>query len=169
MTTLSTPELRGLLDAGTALSENNFHAAAIGLLDFAGLLDRRDVRTHVQIEQAYDNDGRPVRAARIDWAGLSADTGIGPLGGGAERLLRLAVSIAHSTPVDLQGALSGLGHEHARAVLDAVAGALGLGGDVEITDTPAYLARRQAHDEALAAVLERRGLDADGQPDRTKE
>ncbi|WP_433574172.1 hypothetical protein [Nocardia brasiliensis] len=169
MTTLATAELRRLLDTGTALSDNHFHAAAIGLLDFADLLDRTDVRAHLRVQTVPDPTDQPVRAAFADWAALGADTGIGPLYGGADRLLRLALSIAHGIPVDLSGALSGLGHAHARAVLDAMAVALGVGGDVEITDTPAYLARRRADQEAVRAILERRGLDADDQPIRTQE
>ncbi|WP_280246690.1 MULTISPECIES: hypothetical protein [Nocardia] len=164
MTITSTEELRGWLDAGAALAGNDFDAAAIGLLDFAGLLDRRDVRAHVQIETVPDRDGRDVRAAWIDWPALADVQKIGTLGGTQHRLLRLALSIAHRTSIDLRGALSDLGHAHARAVLAAVVRALGLAGDVDFTDSPAYLARRRADQEAVQALLADRGLDADGEP-----
>lgn len=164
MTITSTEELRGLLDAGAVLRGNDFHAAAIGLLDFAGLLDRRDVRAHVQIEAVPDHDGRDVRAAWIDWPALADVEKIGTLGGAQHRLLRLALSIAHGTPIDLRGALSDLGHAHARAVLAAVVRALGLAGDVEISDSAAYLARRRADQDAVHELLADRGPGADGEP-----
>ncbi|MGW4719470.1 hypothetical protein [Nocardia sp. NPDC004260] len=164
MTITSTEELRGWLDAGAVLRGNDFDAAAIGLLDFAGLLDRRDVRAHVQIETVPDRNGRDVRAAWIDWPALADVQKIGTLGGAQHRLLRLALSIAHVTPINLHGALSDLGHAHARAVLAAVVRALGLAEDVEITDSAAYLARRRAHEDAVHELLADRGLDADGEP-----
>ncbi|WP_280184503.1 MULTISPECIES: hypothetical protein [Nocardia] len=155
MTTTSTADLRRWLDAAATLAGNDLHATAIALLDFAGLLDRTDVRDLIEAKTVIGRDDQPVRGAWIDWAALAraVDTdAIGPLGSGADRLLRLAVSIAHGRPVDLRGTLPGLGHAHARAVVTAVVRACGLADDVEINDTPAYLARRRAHDAALAEM-----------------
>ncbi|WP_033247437.1 hypothetical protein [Nocardia carnea] len=161
MTTLPTDDLRRRLDAGCAVSGNPFHRAAIGLLGFADLLDRADIRRRIDIETVPDRNNQDVEAAWVDWSVLARDLHddqIGPLHGGQDRLLRLALSIAHGTPVDLLGALSGLGHAHARAVLDAMAIALELAGDVEITDSPAYLERKSREDNALREVLADRGL-----------
>ncbi|MFF7944795.1 hypothetical protein ACFZC5_34315 [Nocardia gamkensis] len=140
------------------------HGAAIGLLDFAGLLDRSDLRRYIQIQTRIvpDDENLDVEAAWVDWAGLAAaGEEIGPLYGGQERLLRLALSIAHGTPVDLCATLSGLGHEHARAVLDAMVPTLDLSGDVEIADAPGYLKRKRPHDDILRRVLPARGMDPD--------
>lgn len=152
-TTASPGELRDWLAAGCALSDSHFHRAAIGLLDFADLLDRRDIRRHIEVDPEHG------AAAWVNWRELAADPDLAPISGGADRLLRLAVSIAHGTPVDLQGALSGLGGEHARAVLAAVAGALGIAEDIQITDAPAYLERKRAENAAIEATLAARGTE----------
>ncbi|WP_280426395.1 hypothetical protein [Nocardia carnea] len=161
MTTLPADDLRRRLDAGCTLSGNPFHRAAGDLLVFADLVDRAAIRRHIDTETLPDRDNQNVEVAWVDWSALARDLHddqIGPLHGGQDRLLRLALSIAHGTPVDLLGALSGLGHAHARAVLDAMAIALELAEDVEITDTPAYLERKSREDNALREVLADRGL-----------
>ncbi|MGF0320751.1 hypothetical protein [Nocardia fluminea] len=156
--TASTDDLRRWLNAGCDIADSHFHRAAIGLLDFADLLDRRDIRAHIVTEMATDTNDVDHRVACVNWHDLATDDGL-VLHGGAYRLLRLAVSIAHGTPVNLRDALSGLGDAHARAVLAAVAGALDVAEDVEIADTPAYRERKRANDDAIAAVLARRGVE----------
>ncbi|WP_216917686.1 hypothetical protein [Nocardia noduli] len=159
--TASTDDLRALLTAGSTLAGNDFHAAAIGLLDFAGLLDRSRVRAHIEVgDLAEDDDTGEVVTARIDWAGLAHADDLGPLSSTEYRLLRLAVSIARGgIGVELNEALRDLGDAHSRAVLHAVAVALGLGEDVEITDSAAYIARKQRHDDRLAALLGERATE----------
>lgn len=152
-TTVSTDELRGWLTAGSQLGDDRFHGAAIDLLDFADLLDRRSVRAHIGTEIATDNYGTDHRIAWVNWRDLGADTDLGPLGGAQDRLLRLAVSIAVGAPVQLRDALQGLGDQHARAILAAVARALDIAEDIDITDTPAYRDRKRAHDDMLATIL----------------
>ncbi|MEV0760413.1 hypothetical protein [Nocardia sp. NPDC050435] len=147
---MPTDELRRRLD----LADNRYHRAAIGLLDFAGLLDRRDIRAHLDLDTTGDQ-----AALWVNWRALGADTGLSAMGGTQLRLLRLAVSIACGIPVDLRESLSGLGHQHARAVLTAVAEAMDIGEDVQITDSPAYSARKRADDEAIAALLAGRGAE----------
>jgi hypothetical protein len=164
MTTVSTEDLHRRLTAAAALSDNPFHAGAIELLHFTDLLDRADIRRHIQTETVPDRENNDLDGAWVDWAGLARavqNDEIGGLYGGQDRLLRLALSIAHGTPVDLSAVLSGLGHAHARAVLHAMTAPLGLAGDVEIIDTPAYLARKRAEDEALNGALVARGLGPD--------
>ncbi|MFD4356782.1 hypothetical protein ACFWPX_29820 [Nocardia sp. NPDC058518] len=149
--TVATDELRAWLITGCDLADNDHHRAGIDLLDFAGLLDRRAIRAHIDIDDPDHSDGLEPCAARVDWAALGAETDLGPLGGAQRRLLALAVSIAGGVPVDLRDAVSvELGAAHARAVLAAVVRALGLADDVQISDTPAYLERKRAHAEWLA-------------------
>ncbi|MEV0367991.1 hypothetical protein [Nocardia fusca] len=164
MTTVSTEDLYRWLTAGAALGDRTFHAGAIELLNFAGLLDRADVRRYIQTETVPDREGNDVDGAWVDWAALARsveDGEIGALYGGQDRLLRLALSIAHGTLVDLSATLSGLGHAHARAVLDAMTAPLGLAGDVEITYTAAYLERKRADDDRVRQFLGAHGLDPD--------
>lgn len=154
--TCTTDDLLRWLRTAARDDANDRHLAAIDLLDFASLLDRRDVRAHIRVG-AITHDDEPddpgIAAAWIDYAALADTEQIGPLSGAHDKLLALAVSIAGGTPVDLRRTLFGLGEAHSRAVLSAFAVALGLGGDVEITDTPAYLARARAREDALAHLL----------------
>ncbi|MGW5384006.1 hypothetical protein [Nocardia sp. NPDC003963] len=164
MTTVSTEDLYRRLTAAAALGGRTFHAGAIEMLNFTGLLDRADIRRYIETETVPDREDIDLDGAWVDWAGLARavqNEEIGGLYGGQDRLLRLALSIAHGTLVDLQASLAGLGHAHARAVLTAMVAPLGLAGDVEITDTPAYLARKRADDEALRQILGERGPDSD--------
>ncbi|UGT58799.1 hypothetical protein [Nocardia asteroides] len=148
-TTASTDQLRDWLLTGADLAEGRHQRAAVELLDFADLLGRRDVRTHIDTRVITD-DGRARHIARVDWTALAA-ADLGPLGGAQQRLLKLAISIAGGVPVDLRYVTSGeLGAAHARAALAAVVRALGLADDVQISDTPDYLERKRAHDEWLS-------------------
>ncbi|MFD3430914.1 hypothetical protein [Nocardia fluminea] len=97
--------------------------------------------------------------ARVDWTALAA-ANIGPLGGAQRRLLDMALSLGGGIRVDLRSVVcSELGDAHTRAVLGAVARALGLAEDVEITDTPAYRERKRTHNDAIAAVRTERGVE----------
>ncbi|MEU4712005.1 hypothetical protein AB0G00_36840 [Nocardia salmonicida] len=155
-TTASTDKLREWLITGGDLAEGRHQRAAVELLDFAGLLDRRDLRVHITTRLVTDSDDRHHLIARVDWTALAA-ADIGPLGGAQRRLLDLALSIGGGIRVDLRSVVcSELGdaHAHARAVLAAVARALGLADDVQISDTPAYLERKRERDEQLAFLGE---------------
>lgn len=148
--TATTDQLRDWLLTGADLAEGRHQRAAVELLDFVGLLDRRAIRAHIDTRVITDPDGRAHHVARVDWQAL-AGADLGPLGGAQQRLLKVAVSIAGGVPVDLRYVTSGeLGAAHARAVLAAVVRALGLAEDVQISDTPDYLERKRAHEEWLA-------------------
>lgn len=148
-TTASTDQLRDWLITGGDLAEGRHQRAAAELLDFAGLLDRRDVRAHI----VTDSDNRHHLIARVDWRALGA-ADLGPLGGDQRRLLGPAVSLGGGIPVDLRSVVCGeLGDAHARAVVAAVVRAIGLDDDVQISDTPAYLERRRAQEKHVAAML----------------
>ncbi len=152
-TTASTDQLRGWLLTGGDLAEGRHQRAAAELLDFAGLLDRRDVRAHIQTRIITDSDDRHHLIARVDWRALAA-ADLGPLGGAQQRLLNLAVSLGGGVPVDLRTVACGeLGDAHARAVLAAMVRALGLADDVQISDTPAYLERKRDQEARLAEFL----------------
>lgn len=152
-TTASTDKLREWLITGGDLAEGRHQRAAVELLDFAGLLDRRDLRAHITTRLVTDSDDRHHLIARVDWTAL-ADADIGPLGGAQRRLLDLALSLGGGIRVDLRSVVcSELGDAHARAVLAAVTRALGLANDVQISDTPAYLERKRERDEQLAEFL----------------
>lgn len=158
-TTASTDKLREWLITGGDLAEGRHQRAAVELLDFAGLLDRRDLRAHITTRLVTDSDDRPHLIARMDWTALAA-ADLGPLGGAQRRLLDLALSLGGGIRVDLRSVVCAeLGDAHARAVLAAVARALGLAEDVEITDTPAYRERKRTHNDAIAAVLAERGVE----------
>jgi hypothetical protein len=65
--------------------------------------------------------GKDVRVDRdelLDWAG--------PWSGGERRIVRVAASLMWGDVVDLADVLGGLGGEHRRAVVEAVAAAAGL-------------------------------------------
>lgn len=149
-TTATTDQLRDWLLTGADLAEGRHQRAAVELIDFVGLLDRHAVRAHIDTRVITDPDGPAHHVARVDWQAL-AGADLGPLGGAQRRLLDLAVSIAAGIPVDLRYVTGGeLGAAHARAALAAVVRALGLADDVQISDTPAYLERKRAHEEWLA-------------------
>ncbi|WP_194829241.1 hypothetical protein [Nocardia sp. XZ_19_231] len=151
--TASTAKLREWLITGADLAEGRHQRAAVELLDFAGLLDRRGLRAHVTTRLVTDSDDRHHLIARVDWTALAA-ADIGPLGGTQRRLLDLALSLGGGIRVDLRLVTSAeLGDAHARAVLAAVTRALGLADDVQITDTPAYLERERKRQERLAEFL----------------
>lgn len=151
-TTAPTDQLRDWLLTGADLADGRHQRAAVELIDFAGLLDRRDVRAHIHTRVITD-DGSARHIARVDWMALAA-AGLAPLGGAQQRLLNLAVSIGGGVPVDLRTAVCGeLGNAHARAVLAAMVRALGLTEDVQIADSDAYLERKREHDERLAELL----------------
>jgi hypothetical protein len=108
LATASADDLRAWLFAGSKFAGDNRHAAAVGLLDFTGLLDRASVRAHIEVEDLDDGRTRET-VAWLDWAGL-AGADIGQLNSARYRLLRLAVSIARAgIGVELHEALQDLG------------------------------------------------------------
>lgn len=159
MTTLHTAdELRSMLETGASVADSRYQRAAIHLLAFTDLLGRADLATHIETD-TVEIDGRAVSAAWIrDWAALGRLEDLGYLSGGEERFIRLAASMAHGTPVDLRGALSSLGHEHARCVLEAVAICLEADKKYTLTPTPAFLEEQQLEEQLLADALRRRRL-----------
>ncbi|MEV4151791.1 hypothetical protein AB0J48_02195 [Nocardia salmonicida] len=131
----STDKLRAWLITGGDLAEGRHQRAAVELLDSAGLLDRRDLRTHITTRLVTDNDDRHHLIARVDWSALGA-ADLGPLDRAQRRLLNLAVSLGGGIPINLRSVVcTELGDTHAHAVLAAVARALGLAGAVQISDT----------------------------------
>lgn len=103
MTTAHTAdEVRTLLETGAAAADSRFERAAIHLLTFTALLGRADLAAYIET-YIVAVDGREMPAAWIrDWAALGSLEDIGYLGGGDERLLKLAAGMAHGTPVDLR-------------------------------------------------------------------
>ncbi|MFD6401199.1 hypothetical protein [Nocardia sp. NPDC060249] len=151
--TASTDKLREWLITGGDLAEGRHQRAAVELLDFAGLLDRRGLRDHITTRLVTDSDDRHHLIARVDWTALAA-ADIGPLGGAQRRLLDLALSLGGGIRVDLRSVVCAeLGDAHARAILGAVTRALGLADDVQISDTPAYLERKRERDAQRAEFL----------------
>ncbi|MGW5440744.1 hypothetical protein [Nocardia asteroides] len=71
-------KLRTWLITGGDLAECRHQRAAAELLDVAGLLDRREVRAHIDTRLVTDTDDRPHVIAR-DWRALAAGD-LGPLG-----------------------------------------------------------------------------------------
>ncbi|MGW6426686.1 hypothetical protein ACWF82_28780 [Nocardia sp. NPDC055053] len=148
-----TDKLRAWLITGGDLAEGRHQRAAVELLDFVDLLDRRDVRAHIDTRLITDSDDRHHLIARVNWTALAA-ADLGPLDGAQRRLLNLAVSLGGGVPVDLRTVVCAeLGEAYTRAVLAAVVRALGLADDVQISDTPAYLERKRDQDERLAEFL----------------
>ncbi|MGY0498254.1 hypothetical protein ACWZHB_07130 [Nocardia sp. FBN12] len=159
-----TPDaLRRQLRTWCARASNQFHRAAIDLLDDTGLLDHPEVRAHIEVATITDRQGHSTTIAWIKWSTLPRFQQTGPFGSIYDRLVPLAVSIAHGTPVNLQAVLPGLGHHHARAVLAAVARALGIADDVDITDAPSYVAAEQGRRQALSRLLADNARSADEQ------
>ncbi|MFD4353576.1 hypothetical protein ACFWPX_13525 [Nocardia sp. NPDC058518] len=137
--TASTDKLRAWLITGGDLAEGRHQRAAVELLDSAGLLDRRGLRAHITTRLVTDNDDRHHLIARVGWRALSA-ADLGPLDRAQRRFLDLAVSLGGGIPVDLRLVVCAeLGDAHVRAVLAAVARALGLTDAVQISDTPTDL------------------------------
>lgn len=165
MTTLHTDgEMQAMLKTGADAADSRYQRAAIHLLSFTGLLGRADLAAHIETD-TVNIDGRTVPAAWVrDWAALGRLEKLGYLSGGEERFIKLAASMAHGTPVDLRAALSSLGDEHARCVIDAVAMCLEADKKYTITPTPAFLEEQRIEKQLLADVLRRRGLGPDGEP-----
>ncbi len=116
--------------------------AAIHLLTFTDLPGRASFTELVDVEDVNDVDGAPIIAAFVrDWRVLPS---VSPLGSAAGRLLALAAGLATGELVDLAESLSGLGHAHARRVIEAVAIATGYGEMFTVAPT-------EKLDELLAA------------------
>ncbi|MBC7301048.1 MAG: hypothetical protein H5T78_08840 [Nocardia sp.] len=149
MTTHTAEELAALLETGARVQGSPFLMSAIHLLTYTDLPGRSDLDPYVEVTDV-DVDGKTVRGAWIrDWHRLGRLEDIGYLHGGAERLVRLAASMAHGVPVNLSATLSGLGHAHARRVLEAVAICAEVDEFYSITETPAL----KRNNDFLAGLL----------------
>ncbi|MGF0320636.1 hypothetical protein [Nocardia fluminea] len=158
MTTHTAEEVAMLLENGARASDSPFQQAAIHLLTYTDLPGRADLAPYLDIEDV-ELDGQSVPAAWIrDWHRLGRLENLLYLHGGAERLVRLAASMAHGEPVDLSATLSGLGHAHARRVLEAVAICAGVDEFYAITETPAL----QRNNDFLAGLLGETTLTGEG-------
>jgi hypothetical protein len=119
--------------------------AAVHLLTFTELPGRASFADLVDVEDINAGGGAPTLAAFVrDWKELRTAS---HLGSACQRLLTLAASLATGEPVDFAENVSGLGHAHARRVIEAIAIATGQGEMYAITPTPALdemLARRDA-------------------------
>lgn len=131
-------ELRALLVAGARCRGSLSIQGATHLLIFTDVPDRLGFRSLVEVELGlYDRGaGETYDAAFVPWARLVDATQAWHISSTARRLLDLAVSMAAGVPVDLRDALPGLGHAHARCVLEAVAIAAGADEFYTLTPTP---------------------------------
>jgi hypothetical protein len=89
------------------------------LINHATWLHRADFRDQfVHTHPTHDT----TTMAHIDWSGAVAalDAGRLPCSGGEARVLRLAASLAHGTPVDLAEALTGLDQANINLFIQAV-------------------------------------------------
>ncbi|MEU7591411.1 hypothetical protein AB0A95_34610 [Micromonospora sp. NPDC049230] len=116
-------ELRTLLTAGAKYTGSLSIQGATHLLIFTDVPDRLGFRALVEVELGlYDRIHKETYdVAIVRWAGLLDAARSWRIGGAGQRLLDLAVSMAAGRPVDLREALPGLGHAHARRVVEAVA------------------------------------------------
>jgi hypothetical protein len=153
-TTHSPDELAQMLVAGAqAIGRTNVQAA-IHLLTFTSLPHRHafpellDVFPALDVEDVDGRDGPALAAYVKDWKALPGSAAADRLGGGDQRLLALAVSLAVGEPVDLSANLSVGGYAHARRVIEAMAIATGYSEHYEIRPT-ARLDQMIAEREAL--------------------
>lgn len=143
-------EMRAMLTAGAEHQGYLNIRAAVHLLTFTDLPAWRGFPRLVDIERVACRDGqRRTVALLYDWAGLPLDTRAAQISGAGRRLLALAVALAAGGDVDLRDSLSGLGHAHARRVMEAVAIATGADEFYTLTGTPA-LAELEARRAELA-------------------
>jgi hypothetical protein len=154
-TTYSPDELTQMLVAGAQTIGRTNVQAAIHLLTYTSLPHRHTFPALLNILPALidweDVDGRdsPALAAYVkDWKSLPDSPAADRLGGGDQRLLALAVSLAVGEPVDLSANLSVGGYAHARRVIEAMAIATGYHEHYEIRPT-AKLDQLIAEREAL--------------------
>lgn len=145
-------ELRDLLVAGARSRGNLGIQGAVHLLTFTGLPDWRGFPALVDVELALHDrvHGETYDAAFVRWVGLVDATRAAHISATGRRLLALAVSMAAGVPVDLRDTLPGLGHAHARRVMEAVAIAACADDFYDVTPTPAL-------DELLARQREMNG------------
>lgn len=100
--------------------------AAVHLLVFTELIRHRRFVDQLEFLEITDPAGEPATAAFVrDWTTLLDGPTAHLLGGGATRLLTLAMALATGHPVDLRDNLRGFGHAHARRAVEAVALATG--------------------------------------------
>lgn len=120
MTAIQPPE-PGLADAVRAGAAGLYSLeAACDLVIGAGWLHRDDFARFVSTVTSI-TDG-VTELAHIDWQSVisSRDSGHLPCGGGENRILRMAASIAVGIPVDLNDALCGLDQASIGLIVRAV-------------------------------------------------
>lgn len=126
----ATPEwVAEWLRAGARYDGTDTAVAAVHLLTFTELPHRTRFVDHLRLEQVRVPHGVPaqvVTVARVDdWPRLLNSPIATRLGSAAFQLLTLAAGLASGQPVDLRDSVRGLGHTHARRVVEAVAIATG--------------------------------------------
>lgn len=130
---MSAEEMSVMLVAGGRASGLLNVQAAVHLLTFTELVGCRDFQDAVEVSSVrlLEPDGTrsatPATAAFVvDWRGLCDLSSAARMGGGANRLLELAVSWAVGRPVDLRDCASNvLGSAHSRRLIEAVRIAMG--------------------------------------------
>jgi len=139
-------QMQWMLAAGAEQIDRYPVYAAVHLLTFTELPGRASFAELVDVENINAGSDTPTLAAFVrDWKALPT---VPHLGSAGRRLLALAASLATGEPVDLAENVSGLGHAHARRVIEALAIATGHGGMYAVTPTPA-LDELLAHRDAL--------------------
>ncbi len=103
------------------------HEAGTGLLIAHGTFLHRSDFTSRFIQHGTSISDGTTQMAAIDWdaAILALNAGELPCSGGERRILRLAASLAHGTPVDLLDAATGLDEHNIRLLIGAIAHASG--------------------------------------------
>jgi hypothetical protein len=134
-TTHSPDELTQMLVAGAQATGRTNVQAAIHLLTFTSLPHRHAFPELLDVEDVDGRDGPALAAFVKDWKSLPDSPAADRLGGGDQRLLALAVSLAAGEPVDLSANLSVGGYAHARRVIEAMAIATGYSEHYEIRPT----------------------------------
>lgn len=133
-----------MLTAGAAAIGRTTVRAAVHLLTFTELPHRRDFPSLIVFEYVDEGELRVPAAFVRDWAALPDSRAADRIGGGDQRMLALAVSLATGGPVDLAANVGVGGHAHARRVIEAIAIATGYGEMYAVTPTAKL-------DEMLAA------------------
>jgi hypothetical protein len=134
-TTYSADEMSQMLVAGAKATGRTNVQAAVHLLTFTALPHRQAFAELVEVEDVGWADG-PVLAAFVkDWKVLPGSKAADRLGGGDQRLLALAVSLAGAESVDLSVNLAVGGYAYARRVIEAMAIATGYSEHYEIKPT----------------------------------
>lgn len=128
VTPYTAEEMERLLVAGAEQIGTCTVRAAVHLLVFTELVHHGAFAQLVDVEEVPVQVGGPVLAAFVrDWSGLTSDRVSGRMGSAGQRLLALAASLAVGEPINVRENVVGLGHAHARRVVEAFAIATGAG------------------------------------------